>query len=55
MPPGYHYQYMKKRILFVDDEDFVLRGLDRLLRPMREEWDMEFVNHGDASALGTDG
>jgi HD-like signal output (HDOD) protein len=38
---------MKKRILFVDDEDFVLRGLDRLLRPMREEWDMEFVNHGD--------
>lgn len=40
---------MKKRILFVDDEEFVLRGLDRLLRPMREEWDMEFVNGGEAA------
>src|SRR5271168_91338 len=40
---------MKKRILFVDDEEFVLRGLDRLLRPMREEWDMEFVQSGEAA------
>jgi HD-like signal output (HDOD) protein/CheY-like chemotaxis protein len=45
---------MKKRILFVDDEEFVLRGLDRLLRPMREEWDMEFVNSGDAALTRMD-
>src|SRR6202789_1962627 len=38
---------MKKRILFVDDEDFALRGLERLLRSMREEWDMEFVDSGE--------
>src|SRR5271154_7083210 len=37
---------MKKRILFVDDEEFVLRGMDRLLRSMRTEWDMEFVDSG---------
>src|SRR6202012_4878179 len=52
--PGDHRQNaglaktnMKKRILFVDDEEFALRGLDRLLRSMREEWEMEFVNSGD--------
>ena len=38
---------MKKRILFVDDEEFALRGLDRLLRSMREEWEMEFLDNGD--------
>jgi HD-like signal output (HDOD) protein len=41
---------MKKRILFVDDEEMVLRGLGRLLRPMSNEWEMEFVNSG-AKAL----
>lgn len=41
---------MKKRILFVDDEESVLTGLGRLLRPMRNEWDMEFVSSG-ATAL----
>jgi HD-like signal output (HDOD) protein len=39
-----------KRILFVDDEEMALKGLERLLRPMRGEWDMEFVNSG-AKAL----
>jgi HD-like signal output (HDOD) protein len=38
---------MKKRILFVDDEEFALRGLERLLRPMREDWEMEFLDSGD--------
>ena len=37
---------MKKRILFVDDEDMVLQGLRRMLRPLREEWDMEFAESG---------
>ncbi len=33
-----------KKVMFVDDEENILSGLRRLLRPMREEWDMEFVN-----------
>ena len=38
---------MKTRILFVDDEDLALRGLNRLLYSMREEWDMEFLDSGE--------
>jgi HD-like signal output (HDOD) protein len=41
---------MKKRILFVDDEALVLQGLQRMLRPMRTEWEMAFVDSG-AQAL----
>lgn len=41
---------MKKRILFVDDEPMVLEGLKRMLRPMREEWEMVFIDSG-AKAL----
>jgi len=41
---------MKNRILFVDDDELALRGLERLLRSMRSEWDMEFVDSG-AKAL----
>ena len=37
---------MKKRILFVDDEPNLLHGLQRMLRPMRQEWDMEFATNG---------
>jgi HD-like signal output (HDOD) protein len=37
---------MKKRILFVDDEPLVLTGLQRMLRGMRDEWEMEFVACG---------
>jgi HD-like signal output (HDOD) protein len=33
----------KRRILFVDDEELVLKGLQRMLRGMRKEWDMKFV------------
>jgi HD-like signal output (HDOD) protein len=36
----------KKRILFVDDEEMVLRSIARLLRPMINEWEMEFVGSG---------
>jgi putative nucleotidyltransferase with HDIG domain len=36
-----------KRILFVDDEPKVLDGLQRILRPHRNEWEMEFVASGD--------
>jgi putative nucleotidyltransferase with HDIG domain len=40
----------KKQILFVDDEPLVLQGLQRMLRSLRNEWDMEFVD-GGAKAL----
>jgi HD-like signal output (HDOD) protein len=36
----------KKRILFVDDESLALQGLERMLRNMRNEWEMEFVDSG---------
>jgi HD-like signal output (HDOD) protein len=39
-------QTIKRRILFVDDEPNVLEGLRNLLRKMRDEWDMEFVDSG---------
>jgi HD-like signal output (HDOD) protein len=38
---------MSKRILFVDDEPNLLMGLQRSLRHMRGEWDMEFVTSGE--------
>jgi len=41
---------VKKRILFVDDEPNVLQGLQRMLRPLRDEWEMTFVSSG-AEAL----
>ncbi len=37
---------MKKRVLFVDDEPRVLQGLQRMLHPMRKEWEMHFVESG---------
>jgi HD-like signal output (HDOD) protein len=40
----------KKKVLFVDDEPLVLQGLQRMLRSMRNEWEMEFVD-GGAKAL----
>lgn len=39
----------KTRVLFVDDEPLVLQGLQRMLRPMRTEWDMAFVESGMAA------
>ena len=34
------------RVLFVDDEPNILSGLRRILRPLRNEWDMEFCGSG---------
>lgn len=55
---------MKSRILFVDDELAVLKGLERALRSQREVWDMAFADsgaralqmlrHGDFDAIVTD-
>jgi len=35
-----------RSILFVDDEPNILMGLKRMLRPMREKWDMHFASSG---------
>ncbi len=37
---------MTKRILFVDDEPLVLQGIQRSLRGMRAEWEIELANSG---------
>jgi len=36
-----------KRVLFVDDEFHNLDGLRRIMRPMRDEWDMAFASSGE--------
>jgi len=38
-----------KRVLFVDDEPNVLAGLRRMMRPLRREWEMRFVESGEAA------
>jgi putative nucleotidyltransferase with HDIG domain len=37
----------RKRILFVDDEKKILDGLRRMLRTMRDEWEMVFATSGE--------
>ena len=39
-------EILKKRILFVDDEPMVLKGLQRTLRKMRNEWEIAFASNG---------
>jgi len=41
---------MNKRILFVDDDAKVLQALERMLYPLRTEWEMLFVG-GASEAL----
>jgi putative nucleotidyltransferase with HDIG domain len=41
---------MLRRVLFVDDEPNILDGLRRMLRPLRNEWQMQFAPSG-ANAL----
>ncbi len=38
---------LEKRIIFVDNEQNALQGLKRMLRPMRNEWEMAFVENGE--------
>ncbi|HLK05381.1 MAG TPA: HDOD domain-containing protein [Candidatus Acidoferrum sp.] len=38
-----------RRILFVDDEQGILDGLRRMLRPHRKDWDMEFAPGAEAA------
>ncbi|MFP5230041.1 MAG: HDOD domain-containing protein [Acidobacteriota bacterium] len=45
---------MNKRLLFVDDDPNLLMGLQRGLRSMRDQWDMEFVDNGEAALAAQD-
>jgi HD-like signal output (HDOD) protein len=38
-----------KRFLFVDDEQRVLDGMQRMLRPQRHRWEMKFAAGGEAA------
>lgn len=38
----------RRRILFVDDEERVLQGIQRQLRPLRHEWDVQIALGGEA-------
>lgn len=38
--------HMAKKILFVDDDPNILSGLQRMLRPMRDDWEMRFAASG---------
>lgn len=40
---------MKKSILFVDDNDNVIQGLKRQLRPYRDEWRLFFAHNAEAA------
>jgi HD-like signal output (HDOD) protein/ActR/RegA family two-component response regulator len=40
-----------KRILFVDDEPNILEGIERLLRRQRHQWEMAFVDGGEAALV----
>lgn len=40
---------MKKTILFVDDNDNVIQGLKRQLRPFRGEWQLYFAHNAEAA------
>ena len=40
---------MKRRILFVDDEPVLLDGLKRMLRGMRDQWEMTFAVSAEAA------
>ena len=40
---------MKRNILFVDDEPMLLDGLRRMLRGMRDQWEMTFAEGGGAA------
>lgn len=43
------------RVLFVDDEPNILNGLRRILRPLRNEWEMEFCASGQEALQALDG
>lgn len=51
-PSAQNGRRITKNVLFVDDEPLVLKGLARMLYPLRSEWQMTFVDSG-SQALET--
>lgn len=43
-----------KRVVFVDDEQLMLDGLQRMLRPKRREWEMRFFDDGRKALAAID-
>jgi putative nucleotidyltransferase with HDIG domain len=43
------------RIIFVDDEPNILQGLQRMLRSMRQEWEMQFAGSGQEALAAMEG
>ena len=39
----------KRKILFVDDSDYVLQSIERMLEDMRGDWDMRFAGSAQAA------
>ncbi|MCA9149018.1 MAG: HDOD domain-containing protein [Planctomycetales bacterium] len=46
---------MNQRILFVDDDPFLLQGLRRIVMCACDDWDAEFVSSGEEALLELDG
>jgi HD-like signal output (HDOD) protein/CheY-like chemotaxis protein len=42
----------KKRLLFVDDDPMILKGLQRSLRKMQGEWEVSYADSGEAALAG---
>jgi len=38
-----------KSVLFVDDSDYVLESIERMLEEMRGDWEMKFAGSGQAA------
>jgi hypothetical protein len=43
-----------KRILFVDDDRVVLKGLERMLFEWSDAWDMVFVDDAEKALIALD-
>src|SRR5689334_21901638 len=52
MEPKTMQSEVRKKIIFVDDEQNVLDGLRDLLRKERKRWDMVFANSGERALHG---
>jgi DNA-binding NarL/FixJ family response regulator len=43
-----------KRILFIDDENYILTAIERMLRQSQGRWEMRFVNSGEGALEALD-
>jgi YesN/AraC family two-component response regulator len=43
-----------KRILFIDDENYILTAIERMLRQSQGRWEMRFANSGESALVALD-